>query len=142
MYDFLSHYQLTRDPGEKYEYSNLGVALLGHILALRAGSDYGTLLHTRITGPLQMTRTGVEMTAEMSADFTPGHNYGLKKSQPLHVPTLAGAGDIRSSVNDLLIFLAANMGIIHSPLQPAMKDDAQRAQDRGSGCPGGLGLAH
>jgi CubicO group peptidase (beta-lactamase class C family) len=122
MYDFLSHYQLTRDPGEKYEYSNLGAALLGHILALRAGTDYGTLLHTRITGPLHMTRTGVDMTPEMSADFTPGHNYGLKKAQPWHVPTLAGGGDIRSSVNDLLIFLAANMGIMHSPLRPAMKE--------------------
>lgn len=121
LYDFLDNYQLTRDPGEKYEYSNLGVALLGHLLARRAGTDYGTLLHTRITGPLQMTRTGVDMTPQMTADFTPGHTYRLVKAQPWHVPTLGGAGDIRSTVNDLLIFLAANMGIIHSPLQPAMK---------------------
>src|SRR5262249_50901474 len=36
MYSFLSHYRLPRDVGTKVEYSNYGVALLGHILALRA----------------------------------------------------------------------------------------------------------
>ena len=37
MYDFLSGYQLPRDPGAQFEYSNLGVGLLGHTLSLRAG---------------------------------------------------------------------------------------------------------
>src|SRR3569833_173742 len=40
MYDFLSSYQLPRDPGAKYEYSNLGVGLLGHALTLRAKQSY------------------------------------------------------------------------------------------------------
>src|SRR5207247_418034 len=44
MYAFLSRYTLTRDIGSKYEYSNLCVGLLGHILALRAGTDYETLV--------------------------------------------------------------------------------------------------
>jgi CubicO group peptidase (beta-lactamase class C family) len=40
LYDFLSAYSLERDPGEKYEYSNLGMGLLGHILARKSGVDY------------------------------------------------------------------------------------------------------
>ena len=40
LYRFLSTYQLPRDVGASYEYSNLGAGLLGHILALRAGMDY------------------------------------------------------------------------------------------------------
>ena len=44
LYDFLSGYQLPRDPGERYEYSNLGFALLGHALALRAGQPWEQLV--------------------------------------------------------------------------------------------------
>ena len=122
LFEFLDHYQLTRDPGEKYEYSNLAVGLLGDLLALRANTDYETLLRTRITEPLEMNRTAVALTPEMKADFTPGHHFRLEKADPWIVPALAGAGGIRSTVNDLLIFLAANMGIIHTPLQAAMKN--------------------
>src|SRR5262249_12626048 len=40
MYEFLSGYQLTHDPGEQFQYSNIGMGLLGHVMALRAGKDY------------------------------------------------------------------------------------------------------
>jgi D-alanyl-D-alanine-carboxypeptidase/D-alanyl-D-alanine-endopeptidase len=79
MYDFLSHYQLTRDPGAKYEYSNLGAGLLGHALALGAGTDYETLLRTRVTGPLHMNHTAIELTQEMKANLAPGHTEALQK---------------------------------------------------------------
>jgi len=122
MFDYLSHYELTRDPGAKHEYSNLAVGLLGQILALRAGTDYETLLRTRITGPLQMNRTAIHLTPEMEANFVPGHGSGMGRAPAWEVPALAPAGAIRSSANDLIIFLAANMGILKSPLQPAMKE--------------------
>jgi CubicO group peptidase (beta-lactamase class C family) len=121
LFEFLDHYQLTRDPGEKYEYSNVGVGLLGDLLALRANTSYQTLLRTRISAPLGMNSTAVALTPEMKANFTPGHHFRLEKADPWIVPALEGAGGIRSTVNDLLIFLAANLGIIHTPLQPAMK---------------------
>jgi CubicO group peptidase (beta-lactamase class C family) len=134
MFDFLNRYELTRDPGQKFEYSNYAVGLLGQILALRAGTDYETLLRTRITGPLQMNHTAIHLTPEMKADFIPGHGFGMGEAPAWEVPALAGAGGIRSTANDLLIFLAANMGILNSPLQPAMKKmlSVHRTSDPGS----------
>lgn len=41
-----------------WSYSNLGVALLGHAMAERAGAGYPDLLASTVTGPLGMTRTG------------------------------------------------------------------------------------
>ena len=44
IYQFVSAYQLARDVGAHYEYSNYGAALLGHVLARRAGMDYEALV--------------------------------------------------------------------------------------------------
>ena len=65
LYEFLSGYSLTRDPGQRYEYSNLGVGLLGHVLALRAGKSYEEILKERILDPLGMNDTRVDATPSM-----------------------------------------------------------------------------
>jgi CubicO group peptidase (beta-lactamase class C family) len=65
MYAFLSNYKLPRDPGEEYEYSNYGFALLGHLLARRVGTDYESLLRTRVLDVLSMEDTRVKPTPTM-----------------------------------------------------------------------------
>lgn len=121
LYQFLSTYQLTRDVGAMYEYSNLGAGLLGHILALRAGMDYESLVKTRITGPLGMTSTAITLPPPMQARLAPGHDRTLRPTKNWDITSLAGAGALRSSANDMLTFLAAEMGYTQSALAPAMK---------------------
>ncbi len=120
LYQFLSAYQLTRDIGSQYEYSNLGGGLLGHVLARRAGMDYESLVRARITGPLGMTDTQITLTPEMKTRLAAGHNAAMETVANWDLPTLAGAGALRSTANDLLTFLAANLGDTTSPLAPAM----------------------
>jgi CubicO group peptidase (beta-lactamase class C family) len=120
MYEFLASYELTRDIGSKYEYSNLGGGLLGHVLALRAGMDYEELLRTRVTAPLGMKDTAITLSPELKARLAIGHDAKLNPAANWDLPTLAGAGAIRSTANDLLTFLAANIGITKTPLAPAM----------------------
>lgn len=138
LYDFLNHYELTRDPGAAYEYSNYGAGLLGQILASRAGTDYETLVRTRITVPLGMDHTAVRPTSEMQANLIPGYS-GNRKSFPVPIHALAPAGAIRSNVDDMLIFLAANLGIIHTPLLPAMKNMLSVRRDAAPGAKVALG---
>jgi len=135
LHQFLSSYQLTRDIGSQFEYSNLGGGLLGQALAHRAGVDYEALVRSRITGPLGMNSTGITLSPEMKARLALGHNDKLVTVPNWDLPALAGAGALRSSVNDMLTFLAANLGYVKSPLAPAMA--AMLSVRRSTGAPGG-----
>lgn len=140
LYEFLSGYQLTRDPGAQYEYSNLGVGLLGHALARRAGMSYEQMVKTRILDPLGMKSSGITVTPDMKARFAVGHDATMKAYPYWDLPTLAGAGALRSDATDMLTFVAANLGYVKSPLAPAMA--AQLAARRPTGHEGleiGLG---
>jgi CubicO group peptidase (beta-lactamase class C family) len=121
LYQFLSGYELPRDPRSTFEYSNLGAGLLGHILARCAGTDYENLIRTRITQPLGMLNTGITLSSSMQQRMATGHNAILEPVSNWDLPTLAGAGALRSSVSDMLTFLEAFLGYKESPLTPAMK---------------------
>ena len=127
MYAFLSGYELPRDPGATFEYSNLGVGLLGHVLGLRAGMSWEALAVDRILGPLGMTRTRVVFTDDMQRRLAKGH--GLDGSSPAKnwdLPTLAGAGALRSTANDMLRFAAAALGAPGTP--PALATAVAEAE--------------
>ena len=99
----------------------LGRGLLGHLLAYRAGTDYESLIGTRITRPLSMPDTGITLSSSMKQRMATGHNAMLAPVANWDLPTLAGAGALRSSANDMLTFLEAFLGYKESPLAPAMK---------------------
>ncbi len=126
LYAFVSGHTLTRDVGVQYEYSNIGAGLLGHALARRLGTDFETAVKERITGPLGMRDTVIQLTRDQQKRLAHGHdedgrpvsNWDLKEA-------FAGAGALRSTANDLLAFLAVVLGYRDGPLKPAM--DAQLA---------------
>ncbi len=132
LYAFLSTYELKRDPGEQYEYSNLGAGLLGHALSLQASSDYERLVRARITEPLGMKSTAITLSPELQARLAPGHTQQLEVTSNWDIPTLAGAGALRSSAEDMLTFLAAAIGLEQTPLAStfALATRAHRPTDR------------
>jgi CubicO group peptidase (beta-lactamase class C family) len=115
MYDFLSRYELPRDPGQTFEYSNLGVGLLGHALAGRAGTTYEALVADRILDPLGMRDTRITLTPEMRARLAKAYDAKGFPTKNWDLPTLAGAGALRSTANDMLRFAAAALGAPGTP---------------------------
>ena len=109
MYAFLSGYELTRDIGAQFEYSNLGAGLLGHVLSLRAGMSYEALVTKRILEPLQMKDTVITLRPDLRSRLAPGHDSAGSLVANWDLPTLAGAGALRSTMNDMLKFLGANL---------------------------------
>ena len=133
LYQFLSGYRLARDIGSQYEYSNLGVGPLGHVLTLRAGMDYEAVVRSRILDPLVMNSTRVTLSPDMEARLAIGQ-AGLNEVPNWDMAVLAGAGALRSDANDVLTFLAANLGYFKTPLAAAMA--AEVSVRRPAGSPG------
>ena len=121
MYEFLSGYELPRDPGAEFEYSNLGVGLLGHALMREAKAEsYEALVRARVLGPLGMTSTFITLDEARRARMSKGHNQALAEVKYWDLSSIAGAGALRSSVNDMLKFVAAQAGLTKTELGPVM----------------------
>jgi len=118
---FLATYPLPRDPGAAYEYSNLGFGLLGLALAASAHQTYGALVDRDILRPLGMDESGVTMTPALRAHLAPGHGETGQPANAWDFDALAGAGAIRSTAKDMCRYLQANMGLVHTPLDAALR---------------------
>jgi CubicO group peptidase (beta-lactamase class C family) len=117
---FLDRHQLTREPGAQFDYSNIGMGLVGHLLTRAAGSDYETLMRTRITGPLGMDDTMITLPPSHAARLAAPFDAYMRPVKPIEMAALAGAGAIRSTVADMLIFAKALLDPA-SPVAPALK---------------------
>ncbi|HEX6563102.1 MAG TPA: serine hydrolase, partial [Chthoniobacterales bacterium] len=118
---FLDGYQLPRDPGAAFEYSNLGFGLLGYALAQSAHTTYDALVHEKIFQPLGMTMSGTQFSETMREHLASGHDETGAPVENWDLAALAGAGAIRSTINDMLRYLSANLGVDHTTLADSMK---------------------
>ena len=110
MYAFISGYRLTRDPGAQFEYSNLGVGLLGQALANQAHTTYADTIRTKVYAPLQMTESTVATKPEHDAALAIGHDLNGTPTHSWEIEGLVGAGAVRSTMHDMLNYLRCNMG--------------------------------
>lgn len=109
LFTFLNNYSLPEPPGKRIEYSNLGMGLLGYLLARQAKMPYADLLKDHLTAPLKMTSTKITVDSESRTRFAPGYTSDGTPTANWDLPVLVGAGGVRTSVNDMLLFAAANI---------------------------------
>ena len=105
-----------------YRYSNYGFGLLGHLLSRTAGRPYGELIADRVTGPLGLAETGIEVPDGLTAAV--GHQ-GKRQVPHWHLDALAGAGALSSTASDLARFLHANLHPQTTPI-PNVIETIQR----------------
>ena len=140
LYQFLHQYRLPREVGAQFEYSNLGVGLLGHALALKVGTGFEALLIERIIEPLMLSDTRITLDPEQRSRLATGHDIGGNPVPNWDLTSLAGAGALRSTTHDMLDFLMANMNLSESSLSTAL--EATHVRQNGTDTPGmsiGLG---
>lgn len=122
LYQDLSNTTLTSEPGLKFEYSTLGISLLGHILALKSGISYDRLLEERILNVLGMNSTSIVLSDAQKSRLAIGHLNGQELPFWNTSRPIAPAGGLHSSVADMLKFASANLGLIDTKINTAMKE--------------------
>jgi D-alanyl-D-alanine-carboxypeptidase/D-alanyl-D-alanine-endopeptidase len=133
LYAFLNGYQLTRDIGAQYEYSNLAMGLLGHALGRAKGTNIQTLIQQRVLEPLGMRMTSYGRDGAVAEWLAKGHNdAGSVVPYWDLTDAVAGAGGLRSNVEDMLVYLRAQLGQPDNALERAMRV-AQQEHHRFSG---------
>jgi CubicO group peptidase (beta-lactamase class C family) len=128
---FLAGHELERDPGSRYEYSNLGAGLLGYALAQRAGTSYETMIVDRIARPLGMTDTRIGLSTGQRGRLARGH-AGRREVGNWEFDALAGAGALRSTARDMIRFVRANFEPGDDDPRPALREMRSRLRETGA----------
>jgi serine-type D-Ala-D-Ala carboxypeptidase/endopeptidase len=121
LYQYISGRGLGKTGSPEFLYSNLGVGLLGQALANRAGATYPALLEQQVTAPLGIHDTVVTLSATQQARFIQGHAANHSVAHAWDLDALAGAGAVRSTANNMLTYLEAQLHPDKIPLSHAAK---------------------
>jgi CubicO group peptidase (beta-lactamase class C family) len=127
-------------PGTRFEYSNLGYAILGRVLTAAAGVPYDEFIRTRLLVPLGMSRTGFEASEFDDVDLALGYRHapGGWEEVPFDpYGAFTPMGGIYSCVCDLARWVAGfaaafppdgDSAAVPHPLRAASRRQMQLAQ--------------
>jgi CubicO group peptidase (beta-lactamase class C family) len=101
--------KLNLPPGLDYKYSDFGIALLGNVMSEIAKKPFEDLLKREILDPLTMYNTVMKHSAYSSYKLAPGHNRKGKKIHTWNFDAMAPAAGLKSTMNDLIPFVQANL---------------------------------
>ncbi len=128
-------------PGTVFDYSNLGYAILGRVIAAVTGEDYARAVRSGVLGPLGLTGTGYEVSEVDPAQLARGYRRDggtWLELEPDGYGAFAPMGGIFSCVRDLGRWVAGfadafparpdgEADLVH-PLSRASRREMQLAQ--------------
>lgn len=132
LFAWLAEPKMAYEPETQAIYSNLAAGLLGYALALHEDSDYASLLKKRVLEPLAMDDTGIDLTDEQLAAMAKPHRKDATPDHLWDLNVLAGAGGVRSNLNDMMKYLAAQLQPKQTPLTRAIELSHRRQHEPGS----------
>lgn len=119
LYAFLSDYEYPQTPGDSFRYSNLGMALLGHVLEKITDKPYEKLI-SEYAQQMGMDHTTTQLKAGQKSSYLTPYNGRGEATPAWNYQVVAPAGAIRSTPKDMLRFVKANLGLVETPLNKAL----------------------
>jgi CubicO group peptidase (beta-lactamase class C family) len=96
-------------PGTRFEYSNLGYAILGRVVTMASGVLYDEFIRTRLLAPLGLARTGFDADEFAKDNLAAGYRHGPAGWGELPFDpygAFAPMGGVFSTVSDLARWVA------------------------------------
>lgn len=124
---FTNEVILESNPGEKYQYSNIGMALLTYAISKIESESYENLLQENIFKPLKMEQSTTQREL-IKNNLVQGYNWKGKPTANWDLAELKGAGAILSTTSDLSKYLKWNFIALNHQLS-LMKEKSKHIND-------------
>lgn len=98
--------------GTEYRYSNIGMAILGHILELVSGKPFEQLVEERICAQLNIneTKTYPDLNQDQKERVPEAYDWNqYSKAFPRNFGRYVACGGLLSTIDDMLNYMEANM---------------------------------
>lgn len=109
-------------PGLGYKYSDFGIALLGNVMSEITNESFEKLLKREILDPLTMYDTKIKYPVSSNLKLAPGHNRKGKPVSNWNFEAMAPAAGLKSTMNDLIPFVQANLNPPNMKLENAFAE--------------------
>ena len=119
MFSALKNMSTKHEPGENFEYSNLGYGLLGELIAIISKKTYSQNIKDIITDSLGMVNT-VEKPNLKTQKIVKVYNDKGEETPLWDFQAFAGTGALKSTVHDLLRFAQFQFKLPENTLENAM----------------------
>ena len=118
LFQYLKNVSSENEPGENFEYSNLGYGLLGEIISIISKKTYSQNIKT-LTDSLKLANT-VEKANPKTQKLVKVYNEFGQEVSTWDFQALAATGSLKSTVHDLIRFAQYQFKLPETTLENAM----------------------
>jgi serine-type D-Ala-D-Ala carboxypeptidase/endopeptidase len=128
LFEFLGSYELPRNPGEEFEYSNYAYMVLGQALKTISGKTYDQLLDEWYFSKLDMPSTGRFLSDSLR--FAQPTTSGLPAKR-WHSEQVPGFGGLLSTTHDLANYVKLYLGHSDHPKADLLRKNIESLNNLG-----------
>lgn len=138
--NYFLQWQPTNPIGTQWQYSNVGIGLVGIALQNKEHKSIFQLYKQHILNKLNMTSTNLEVYKQFEPYFAQGYKEDGKTAPHSSIGLFPAAGDLKASIQDMSKFLAVAAGLPGTPLnlRQGMKNTQIPRLEIGAGTQQGL----
>jgi len=113
--NYLANWKPNVDPNERWQYSNVGIGMLGKALESSTQWDFNKLYIRHILNPLRMQQIGTNVPPKLKKYIAQGYDKNGDPTRPVQFGLFPSAGGLKVMAGDMQKFLSAAIGLPGTP---------------------------